>query len=76
VFDGVIEGEMDEASGTGTFVLDGVAVGSGISIPVHGTGTMTFVQTGEDTAQLIIEGTINNGGPGGGTLELTRTSCE
>lgn len=74
--DGVIEGDMDEATGTGLFVLDGIATGSGVSIPIHGEATASFVQTGEDTAQLVIAGTVNGGGIGGGTLSLTRTSCE
>ena len=64
-------------TGTGSFIISGIAEAQGVSIPVDGVGTMTFVQTGEDTAQLVIEAQIA-GAPtsDGGTLELVRTSCE
>jgi len=74
-FSGTVAGDIDQATGTGTFVLSGEAVGYGLTIPVSGTLTGTFVQDSETTGTLTLNGPVN-GVDGGASAPVTRTTCD
>jgi hypothetical protein len=74
VFNGVIVGELEEATAAGTFVLAGEATVAGLTLPYDGMLEGAFVQDSETTGTFSLEGQINDKF-GGASVPVTRTTC-
>lgn len=62
-FTGTIAFTLDPATLRGTYVLEGVTTGYGLTIPQRGTGAVWFVAGADGAGQLVFEGVARAGGP-------------